>query len=182
MKIGRKMMSKKLLIDPSLRASARALWASVFAALLIVAPGCGSDGGTSGSGGGRLDITGTLKSSGQMPLSGISVAVVIDNGPVAHVSLVTSSAALANKSNDVTDENGQFYLQLDTRPQMVALQFQGATFESSYVIQNIPTAAASVAVELVLNDETEEFEEQNEQFEDDDGNEIPGHSEETEGH
>ena len=181
MKIGQ-MMSKKLFRDPSRRPSARALWTSVLAALLIVVPGCGSDGGTSGSGGGRLDITGTLKSSGQTPLSGISVAVVVDNGPVAHISLVTSSVALANKSNDVTDGNGQFFLQLDTRPQTVALQFQGATFENSYVIQNIPSTAASVAVELVLNDETEEFEEQNEQFEDDEGNEIPGHSEEAERH
>lgn len=157
-----------------------AVGAGACVALLFFVPGCGSDGGTSGSGGGRFDITGVLKTSGQAPLAGVQVAVVQDTNLVAHVSLVTSPSSLKSPSSDVTDNQGEFFLQLDSRPQAVTLQFQGESFDSSYVIQNIPGNASSVALELVLNDETEEVEEQNEQFEDDEGNEIPGSSDESE--
>lgn len=146
--------------------------ATLFLALFLILPGCGSDGGTSGSGGGRFEISGVLRTSGQAPLAGVRVDVAQIANSLVRVSLSDAPPSRSEQPGDVTDEQGQFFLSLDSRPQQITLQFTGESFDSTYLISNIPGMAATVNLELILNGETEELEEQSEQFEDDEGAEL----------
>lgn len=158
-------------------------WTKVVATALGVAlfcwpAGCGSDGGTSGSGGGGFGISGVLRTVGQAPVAGVQVAVVNTGSGVVRVSLSTSSPgnpAQTSKAStsDVTDHQGEFSLRLDSRPTTLSLRFQGDTFDSTVDVANIPSAAATVNLNLLLDEATETVEEESESFEDEAGEQVP---------
>lgn len=146
----------------------------IFVSLLI---GCaGGTSGTGGSSGGGLGVNGIIR-SGITPMKGVQVSVInpVPAKSVAALRKSTVSPTVSPGStiaNDVTDDQGAFMLMLDEKTPEVSLRFRGETFNSTYTIRNIPDAAASVTVDLNLNQETDSIEESHKKYEDENGNEI----------
>jgi len=106
-----------------------------------------------------------------MPVSGVGVSISPRPAAVTRVSVVTDGGQKLVEQ-DVTDTTGAFQLELDQRPASLTLRFEGAAFESSVEVTNIPGSAAQVTVGLVFDDETQTVSSESERFEDEEGNEI----------
>ncbi|MFN8392789.1 MAG: hypothetical protein U0136_21025 [Bdellovibrionota bacterium] len=143
----------------------------LFTCIALLAYGCGNGGGTSGTGGGGFEVTGTLRSVASAPLTGVQVSVAQADGVVLRVSGLDAPAN--NLTHDVTDPDGHFSLSLDSKPTSIALLLKGESFQSSVTVDNVPESAVKLVLDLVLNEETAEIEEQNERYEDNDGDDIP---------
>lgn len=70
-------------------------------------------------------------------------------------------------TENVTDQNGQFLLELDQRPDALNLTFSGDTFESNLAVDQIPATATGVTVAVRFDSESGEVHEESEQFEED---------------
>jgi len=133
--------------------------------------GCG--GGTSGTGGGGFNISGTLRTTNNAPVPGVQVAVVTSpNGQLMRASY--NAVPVLNKTSQmaVTDSQGQFNLSLNDRPDNITLAFQGDTFDSMVDVLAVPSTATKLNLNLKIDQETYEINEELEQFEDDEGNEV----------
>lgn len=138
--------------------------------------GCG--GGTSGTGGGGLNIAGTLRTTNNMPVQGVQVAVTTSpqgNGKLMKVSYSSAPVLDKNTSMATTDSQGMFNLSIDYRPDKFSLAFQGEVFDSMYEVKAVPGTATQLNLSLLIDPETYEINEELEQFEDDEGNEVEKH-------
>lgn len=128
--------------------------------------GCGgsSGGGTTGTGGGTFSINGTLRTAANLPVAGVQVAVVGSQSSVSGVAMRIIAHARAITS-DVTDEQGNFSLELDERPENLTLRFSGETFESDVEVAPVPVTATGVTLGLLYDEENESVSEESESYE-----------------
>ncbi len=149
--------------------------ASLTCALVAAGAGCGSDGGTSGSGGGsQFFISGVLRTTSQAPVAGVQVAVVLPTARITPVSLSAGAEERPSKAalTATTDSQGSFSLTVDAHPDTVTLRFFGANFDSTFAIAGIPQGASSVALGLTLDPTDNSISEESEQYLDDEGSEV----------
>ncbi|MDD2942198.1 MAG: hypothetical protein PHC51_04445 [bacterium] len=128
--------------------------------------GCG--GGTTGSGGGFV-INGTLRTATSTPVPGVQVSLINASGKV-----LSSRAlkGLKRVTNDVTDTQGQFMLELDETPTSFVLRFDDDVASSEVAILSVPATAATLIIDTLFDEDLHEVFEQNELYEDDEGNEL----------
>ncbi len=125
--------------------------------------GCG--GGTTGSGGGVVQLSGSLTSTQGAPLVGVSVQA-------STVQPIYSMASVSG-SRDVTDLNGAFTVSVKVMDaELVQLAFSGSGISSSYVVPSLPQGTSIVKVELDYNHETSNVEDKTIEYEDENGNPV----------
>jgi|GEM_PF-5387705 len=143
----------------------------VFLTLLLIVPilqGCG--GGTSGTGGGQFAINGSVKTAALAPVPGVEV-VVTSTAPA--MSLGGETIPVSKSINtDITDDQGQFMLELDTAPSSFVIRFRKNASESEISIATVPQAAATVILDTVFDTDTHSVSGHSELYEDENGVEV----------
>lgn len=128
-------------------------------ALYLLLPGC--SGGTTGTGG--LGVSGRLVATTGTSGGRAIVAVPI---PGAKITVVGTN------DSDITDDAGNFFIFTEKMDATVTLSIQTSSFNSTYEIQNIPSAAVTVNLDLEYEVEQDDIISTSTKYEDKDGNEI----------
>lgn len=116
---------------------------AILVAICVVVGGCG--GSSSSSGPDNLEIHGTIVS---LPFSQTGTAV--DPVPVANIQVIVAKTT----NSATTDAQGNFSLSVSSPGHSVQLSIEFPAGELAYLIQNIPSDAASVVLKLRYEPDT----------------------------
>lgn len=134
-----------------------ALWRIALCIVVLMLIG-GCAGGSRGTGSvGSRTYEGMLVDNSGAPLAGVTVTLQPDGAAVAGSSAGSSSthasARAATENSDVTDESGNYSIELPGRDSNVTFTFSGPQIQASFVIEGISEDVIAITVDFKASED-----------------------------